>query len=287
MPVTAAEILTLAATHDIITLGMRADDVRRQRHGVRTTFVRVADVPADAAAPPVWPPAAGEIRIVGLPGSRSAAISRVTDVASRAHGVPVSGFSLADLEELAAREGVTLRVMLEDLRAAGLELVAEAPLDRLHDARRSIEEVNIAGLALARLTIQQLPSADVPSLLRRVADLQHAVGVIRAFAPLPRAMNPAVPTTGFDDVKRIALARLIVDNVPSIQVDWALYGPKLAQVALTVGADDVDGVSAVDDIGEGRRRAPLEEIRRNIRAADQEPAERNGRFEVLQPESGR
>jgi aminodeoxyfutalosine synthase len=123
--------------------------------------------------------------------------------------------------------------------------------------------------------------------LRRVADLQHAVAVVRAFAPLPRAINPAVPTTGFDDVKRIALARLIVDNVPSIQVDWALYGPKLAQVALTVGADDVDSVSAADDMSEGPRRAPLEEIRRNIRAAGHEPVERNGRFDVVRAQSER
>ena len=77
----------------------------------------------------------------------------------------------------------------------------------------------------------------------------------------------------------MALARLVCDTVPSIQVDWSLYGPKLAQVALTVGADDVDGVSAEDDSPEGRRRAPLEEIRRNIVAAGQQPVERNGRFE--------
>src|SRR5262249_54959868 len=102
--------------------------------------------------------------------------------------------------------------------------------------------------------------------------------VIRAFAPLPRAVNPAVPSTGYEDVKRIALARLVVDNVPSIQVDWALYGPKLAQVALTVGADDVDGVSPEEAGDEGRRRAPLEEIRRNSRAAGREPVERDGRF---------
>lgn len=82
-------------------------------------------------------------------------------------------------------------------------------------------------------------------------------------------------------MKRVALARLIVDNVASIQVDWSLYGPKLAQVALTVGADDVDGVSAVDDMSEGHRRAPLEEIRRNILAAGLEPVERNARFEPL------
>ena len=81
-----------------------------------------------------------------------------------------------------------------------------------------------------------------------------------------------MPSTGFDDVKRVALARLIVDNIPSIQVDWALYGPKLAQVVLTMGADDVDAVSAEDDDSEGRRRAPLEEIRRNIRAAGLEPS---------------
>ena len=104
--------------------------------------------------------------------------------------------------------------------------------------------------------------------------------MIPAFAPLPRTMNPAVPTTGYDDVKRVALARLLLDNVPSIQVDWSLYGPKLAQVALTVGADDVDAVSPVDDMAEGRRRAPLEEIRRNIRAAGLEPVERNGRFDL-------
>jgi aminodeoxyfutalosine synthase len=98
---------------------------------------------------------------------------------------------------------------------------------------------------------------------------------------LPRRVNPAVPTTGYEDVRRVALARLFLTSVPSIQVDWSLYGPKLAQVALTVGADDVDGVAPADDLSEGPRRAPLEEIRRNIRAAGLEPVERNGRFELL------
>jgi aminodeoxyfutalosine synthase len=129
--------------------------------------------------------------------------------------------------------------------------------------------------------VQRLQDPDVVSLFKSVVALQYQVGVVRTFAPLPRTLNPAVPTTGYEDVKRIALARLVVDNVPSIQVDWSLYGPKLAQVALTVGADDVDGVSPEDDMGEGRRRAPLEEIRRNIVAAGQDPVERNGRFDLV------
>jgi aminodeoxyfutalosine synthase len=281
MAVSEQELTSLAATHDIISLGMLADDLRRQRHALNTTFVRVADVGVDTAAPLLIPAGAGEVRIVGAPATRAAAVDRVRQVMAQAQGRVVSAFSLADLEVLAARDGVTLRALLEELHAAGLEMVAEAPFDRLQDPRRSVEEVNISGLALARLTMHQSPSPDRLPLLKAVADLQRAVAVIRAFAPLPRRTNSSAPSTGYDDVKHVALARVIVDNVSSIQVDWSLYGPKLAQVALTVGADDVDAVSPEAETTEGRRRAPLEEIRRNIRAAGQEPVERNGRFEPV------
>ena len=281
MPATDQELTSLANSHDIISIGVLADEVRRRLHGTATTFVRVAAVAADVGAPVAHAAAAGELRIVGVPASGTAAIARVCEVVASAGHTVVTGFSLPDLERLSVQEGITLRALLEELRAAGLELVADAAVDMLQDARRSIEEVNIAGLALARLTVDQAPSNDPMPLLKAVAELQRAVAVLRAFAPLPRRINPAAPTTGYDDVKRVAMARIVVDNVPSIQVDWSLYGPKLAQVALTVGADDVDAVSPDEATTEGRRRAPLEEIRRNIRAAGLEPVERNGRFDAL------
>jgi aminodeoxyfutalosine synthase len=225
------------------------------------------------------PSTTGEVRIVGVPADRPAAAARVAEVLGAVGTAPVSAFSLSDLEDLASRDHTPLRALLEELKTIGLETIAQAPFDRLKDPRLAIEETNIAGLRLARLTIQSLLSPDVPELYRRVASLQQDVGVIRAFAPLPRTVNPTVPTTGYDDVRRVALARLFVANIPSIQVDWALYGPKLAQVALTVGADDLDSVSPLDDAEQGRRRAPLEEVRRNIRAASLEPVERDGRFD--------
>ena len=46
--VAAAELEQFAASVDLITLGMLADDLRRQRHGVRTTFLRVAEVPVES-----------------------------------------------------------------------------------------------------------------------------------------------------------------------------------------------------------------------------------------------
>jgi aminodeoxyfutalosine synthase len=281
MPVSDQELASLASSHDIIKVGMVADGIRSQRHGRRTTFVRVAEVSSDLEAPLSWPPDAGEIRVTGVPVSPTAAVARVRQVAAVAGAAPVSAFSLADLETLATGGGMTLRALLDQLHAAGLALVAEAPFDRLLDPTGSVQDVYRSGLMLARLTIDHAEPGDPLLRLRAVSELQRAVGGIRTFAPLPRRINPAVPTTGFDDVRHIAIARIAVDNIPSIQVDWSLYGPKLAQVALTVGADDVDAVSAEGETTEGRRRAPLEEIRRNIRAAGQEPIERNGRFDVM------
>jgi 2-iminoacetate synthase ThiH len=79
----------------------------------------------------------------------------------------------------------------------------------------------------------------------------------------------------------VALARLAAPNVPTIQVDWLRHGPKLAQVALTFGADDLDNVSSSEESPEGLRRSPLTEVRRNIEAAGFEAAERDGRFAVV------
>jgi len=131
-----------------------------------------------------------------------------------------------------------------------------------------------------RLTVHTGPDGEPLDLLSKARALQASVGGIRAFAPLARVSSVAQPSTGYDDVRLIAVARLVVDNIDSIQVDWPLYGPKLAQFALTVGADDVDGVSALEgDLG--RRRSPLEEIRGNIHAAGLEAVERDGAFAAV------
>lgn len=280
MGVSTTELESLAGSHDIIALGMAADEERRRRHAARTTYLRVADVAATPGGAVAVAAEAGEVRIVGAPGGWAEAVARVTELRAAGLSAPLSGFSLSDLEALALADRRPLRELLEELTAAGLELVAEAAFDQLRDPRRAIEEVNIAGMRVARLTIRQLPSADPAALYRQIAALQYDVGVLLAFAPLPRVVNPAVPTTGYDDVRRVALARLFLQDIPSIQVDWTLYGPKLAQVALTVGADDLDAVPPVDDLSEGRRRGTLEEVRRNVRAAGFQPMERDGRFDV-------
>ena len=275
-----SEAQELLDTKDLIAIGMRADEVRRRLHGPRTTFVRVFEIHVDAP-PGSLPPrtSAGEIRIVGRPASLDAAIAAVGNAGRLAGSVPVTGFSLDDLLTL---EGASsLAGACGALRDAGLEAIGEAPLDLLDDPGVAIAAARGAGLAVRRLTVDTLPAADRLSLLNRARDLQKAIGGFHAFAPLPRTISVSAPSTGYDDVKQIALARVIVDNIDSIQVDWIVYGPKLAQFALTTGANDVDGVAAVDPGTLGTRRSPIEEIRGNIRAAALEAIERNARFEAI------
>jgi aminodeoxyfutalosine synthase len=275
--ITKADARTILDSHDLIGIGMMADDVRRRLHGSRTTFLRVFEVHVDA--PPSALPdrmSAGEIRIVGVPGSLAAAVKAVEMVARIAGAVPVSGFSLAELKTLA---DASLADTCAALAQAGLQMIAEVPAEGIGPA--DVDAARRSGLTVTRMTVTSLPEDQRIDMAARARDLQAAVGGFFTFAPLPRTTSIAAPSTGYNDVKQVALARLMIPTIESIQVDWPLYGPKLAQVALTVGADDVDGIAAVEAGTLGMRRSAIEEIRGNIRAAALEPVERNGRWETV------
>jgi hypothetical protein len=279
--ISIADAEGILADPNVIAVGARGDEERRRRHGTKTTFVRVLEVHTDAI--PAALPAgvsAGELRIAGKPGSVAAALASVRAARTVAGTIPVTAYSVADLFELAGSDTGSLTQLAAGLAAAGLASVSEAPIDLLPDAVGVIRAVRSGGLAVPRLTVQQ-PPADPLRLVAVARDVQSAVGGVRAFAPLPRVQSIAQPTTGYDDVRQIAVTRLVVHNIDSIQVDWAIYGPKLAQVALTMGADDVDAVSPFEG-ALGHRRSPLEEIRGNITAAGLEAAERDGNWQLRQ-----
>ena len=285
---TAADAEALARTTDLVALGALADERRRRLRGDRVTFVRVFEVDAaneaDAAntdaggtGPDGLPPRAGEVRLVGRPAGVGAALAATRRLRAAAGRTPLTGFVLDDLVDVCRADASAVREALAALREAGLARIAEARADGGGDPRW-IELAADERLPVARLTVASA-GADGLQTARRVAAWGSAVAGVGAFAPLPRAAGPG-PSTGYDDLRRVALARLVVDNIDSIQVDWRLYGPKLAQVALAFGADDVDAVSPIDALDHGRRRAPLEEIARNVSAAARVPVERDGRFEI-------
>jgi hypothetical protein len=270
----AAVLAELAGSHDILALGMLADALRRRMHGTTTTFLRVAR--CAASTPWEIPAAAREVRVTGNPAGLDAALAAVTAAVAAAGGRPVAGFSWPVIEQLAAGAPGGIGAVLSALRRAGLEAVAAVPLDSMPDPRAAIDALGSAGFRALRLTIER-GGGDRLSWLLQAASLHEEFGLVQTLNPLPSGAR-GEPSTGYDDVRSVALARLAAPGIPSIQVDWERYGPKLAQVALTFGADDLDGVSASDEAPDGRRRAPLVEVRRNIEAAGFAPQERDGRF---------
>ncbi len=87
-------------------------------------------------------------------------------------------------------------------------------------------------------------------------------------------------TTGFMDLKNVAVARLLLDNFPHIKAYWVMMTPRVAQVALKFGADDLDGTVVEEkiyhDAGATTPQAMTrQQIIRLIREAGHEPFERD------------
>jgi aminodeoxyfutalosine synthase len=121
--------------------------------------------------------------------------------------------------------------------------------------------------------------------LIRLRNLQDETHGFQTFIPL--AFHPAntplahlYTTTGMQDIKQIAVSRLVLDNFPHIKAYWQMLSPKIAQIALRFGADDIDGTVIEEKIyhdagattPQGLRRSELERL---IREAGREPVERD------------
>lgn len=249
---TAAELDELASA-DVLSLGMLADEVRRARVGDSVTYTRDA-----------------ESRLVDLPQTMAEA-SEMVRSAKAARGGELVGFSLADVID---RGWGTPVEVLQQLKVVGLDALAEAPIDRLADPFAALRAAEEAGLPVKCLSLQKPLEGSRTDYVLKVRNIIERFPALQTVAPLPREQSIAVPTTGYDDVRAVALTRLGLPMVRDIQVDWTQYGPKLAQVALTFGANDLDRVSMLDDESLGRRRTSVEDVRRNIAAAGFTAAER-------------
>jgi hypothetical protein len=264
---------------DLPAVGSLGEASRQARSGDRVTYGRVLTL-----APGAQPDGRGEaveVRLAGSPASIDEACARVSAAAPLAAGATLTGFSLGDLLELVGGDHLALAEVSAALRQHGLEAVAEIPLDRLGDTENAIEVVRAVihgGLGAWRATVDRAPAAARLELIERAAAVQRETGALKAFAPLPRIEEADGPSTGYDDVRTVAVAALMCPSIPSIQVDWPLYGPKLAQVAIAYGANDLDGVSPVDTLDQGPRRSPREDVERQIRAAFAVPVARDGRY---------
>jgi aminodeoxyfutalosine synthase len=133
--------------------------------------------------------------------------------------------------------------------------------------------------------------ADRVDHLLRLRELQDETGgfvtyIPLAFQPWEAPAMDCPETTGFDDLKAIAVGRLLLDNFPHVKSYWIMIGPRLAQVGLSFGADDLDGTVTEEKIAHdaGAKTAQsltVHELVRLIREAGRRPVERDTVFNVV------
>ncbi|HZW84199.1 MAG TPA: hypothetical protein VFF14_12360 [Candidatus Deferrimicrobium sp.] len=106
--------------------------------------------------------------------------------------------------------------------------------------------------------------------LLRLRELQDQTGGYHTFAPVPvipkttaLEQQVAANTTGFEDIKVLSIARILLDNFDHVKASWMHIGPKLAQVSLEFGVDQLDGESTPD--------MTVEELVHIVKAAGYEP----------------
>ena len=121
--------------------------------------------------------------------------------------------------------------------------------------------------------------------LRNLQDKTHGFQTFipLAFHPANTELGKLVPhreTTGFTDLKNVAISRLVLDNFPHIKAYWIMMTPRVAQVALRFGADDIDGTVVEEkiyhDAGATTPQAMTrQQLIRLIRETGLEPFERD------------
>jgi aminodeoxyfutalosine synthase len=224
--------------------------------------------------------------------------------------VHIKAFTAVEWEEIARVARKPLAEVLQEMKAAGLGSVPgggiEVLSDRIHaalfpkkiDGKRWMaiaREIARAGLKQYATLLYGMGETIEERVQHFIAlrELQDETGHFLALTPLafhPEGTELAhLPhTTGYDDLRNIAVARLMLDNFPHIKSFWIMNTPAVTQIALWYGADDVDGTVheyeiVYQDEAPGVRQQVLTraELIRLIREAGREPVERDSLYQIV------
>jgi aminodeoxyfutalosine synthase len=203
---------------------------------------------------------------------------------------------------------MSVEKVLAELRAAGLdslpgggaEIFAKETRDRIIQGKADgpqwlavMREAHRQGIPTnATMLYGHVESVeDRVDHLLKLRELQDETGGFMTYIPLAfqpwEAPAMKLPeTTGFEDLKAIAVGRLLLDNFPHIKSYWIMIGPRLAQVGLSFGADDLDGTVTEEKIAHDAgaptaQSMTVRELCRLIREAGRRPIERDTVFNVV------
>ncbi|MGD0097908.1 MAG: aminofutalosine synthase MqnE [Terracidiphilus sp.] len=177
--------------------------------------------------------------------------------------VHIKAFTMVEVAFLARRAKLTIEETLIKLREAGVDSMPGGGAEIFAARVRSIIcDHKIDGeewLTTARLAHKLGFKSNATMLyghiendedrvdhLLKLRALQDETGGFQTFIPLAfhpenTALDHLAVTTGLEDIRQVAVSRLLLDNFPHIKAYWQMLTPKIAQISLRFGADDLDG----------------------------------------------
>jgi len=225
--------------------------------------------------------------------------------------VHIQAFTCVEIAHLAEISGLGIAGVLEDLKKEGLGSIpgggAEVFSPRIRELTCEKKLSGSGWIDVAKTahkvglhTNATMLYGHIESLEERLEHLdmlrkaQDETNGFLAFIPLsfhPKNtelanMSKLSRTSGVDDLKNIAVARCFLDNFPHIKAYWVMIGQKLSQIALSYGADDVDGTVKEEIIthmagAETEQAMSREQLLRMIREAGRIPIERDTLYNVI------
>lgn len=226
----------------------------------------------------------------------------------RAHPqVQIKAFTAAEIDYFWRRWKIEPEEALSRLKAAGVQSMpgggAEVFSPRLHrelypgkaDARRWLEIHRMAhGMGIKSNCTMLYGHVETfeerVDHLIRLREAQDDSGGFLAFIPLEYQVGTTrlVPrhTPPMDDLKTIAVARLLLDNIPHIKSYWVMLGEATASLGLHFGADDMDGTIGQERIAHAAQAASpaglaRQQMTRLISAAGRVPVERDALYNEI------
>ena len=213
--------------------------------------------------------------------------------------------SPTEIYYLSKTSGLSIRDILLKLKSAGLDSLpgaAEILVDRVRrivsphklntaqwlEVMREAHSIGMKTTATMTFGMMETKRERIEHLLK-IRALADATGGFTAFIPWtfsPRNTEfSKFPTSGgVDYLKTVAISRIILDNIPNIQAGWVTEGPKLAQISLFFGANDLGGtlmeekVIKATDISHQMSANMAIEL---IRGAGKLPCQRNTAYEIF------
>ena len=215
----------------------------------------------------------------------------------------LKAFTAVEIHALASREAMTVSEVIDKLKEAGLgmmpgggaEIFDEKIRKRICPGKITSDEwLDVHRIAHGKgiptnctMLYGHIEKAEhrIDHLLR-LRELQDETGRFVAYIPLPylkganELASDAGPPDGTLDIRQVAIARMLLDNIPHIKAYWRALGIRMAQAALLAGADDLDGTIEKEDImhvagSDAPRSLTSGEIERIISKAGLEPYRRD------------